>query len=142
MNKTMSADLIIAQLNLSPHPEGGHYRQTWIAKNPGRATGTSIYFLLKADEISHWHRVDATEIWYFHTGSPLIISVSETDQGPKSTLVLGPDIQMGHQPQIVIPEHHWQTARSTGEFTLVSCSVSPGFRFAGFELAEHGFEIQ
>ncbi len=136
----MTADQIIEKLGLAPHPEGGHYRQTWVAENAGRASGTCIYFLLKADEQSHWHRVDATEIWLWHSGAPLILSVSATDQGPAQEHLLTPDLDKG-APQIIIPEGHWQAARSTGAYTLVSCTVSPGFEFDGFELAPPEFDI-
>ena len=136
----MTPQEIIAHLNLAPHPEGGHYRQTWIAQNDGRPTGTCIYFLLRAGEYSHWHRVDATEIWLFHAGAPLILSISADDAGPASDQVLSPDLLQG-KPQIIVPEGHWQAARSTGDFTLVSCTVSPGFSFDGFELAPAGFDI-
>ncbi|MEX0285492.1 MAG: cupin domain-containing protein [Paracoccaceae bacterium] len=136
----MTADEIIATLGLAPHPEGGHYRQTWVAENEGRATGTCIYFLLKGEERSHWHRVDATEIWLWHAGAPLVLSVSETGEGPAQDLMLTPDLSAG-RPQIIIPEGHWQSARSTGDYTLVSCTVSPGFQFDGFELASPDFDI-
>ncbi|KIN64851.1 Cupin superfamily protein [Sulfitobacter noctilucicola] len=136
----MTADQIIAHLNLAPHPEGGYYRQTWIAQNKGRPTGTCIYFLLKEGEASHWHRVDATEIWLYHTGAPLILSLSETDEGPAEEHILTSDLKNG-QPQIIVPENHWQSARTTGDFTLVSCTVSPGFSFDGFTLAPKGFDI-
>ena len=136
----MTADDIIKRLNLSPHPEGGHYRQTWVAENAGRPTGTCIYFLLEAGEHSHWHKVDATEIWLFHAGAPLVLSISETAEGPATDRLLTPDLTQG-APQIIVPEHHWQAARSTGDYTLVSCTVSPGFQFDGFELAEPGFDI-
>ena len=136
----MTADEIIAELNLSPHPEGGHYRQTWIADNDGRPTGTCIYFLLAEGENSHWHKVDATEIWLYHSGDPLILSLSKTDKGPATDHVLGPDLATA-SPQIIVPKHHWQSARTTGAYTLVSCTVSPGFDFAGFELAPQGFDI-
>ena len=132
----MTADQIIKQLRLSPHPEGGHYRQTWIAGGDGRASGTCIYFLLKAGERSHWHRVDAVEIWHFYAGAPLIVAISATDQGPSVDNQLGPDLSAGQFPQVIVPEHHWQSARSTGDYTLVGCTVSPGFMFEGFELAE------
>lgn len=137
----MTADEIIALLDLSPHPEGGHYRQTWVADGPGRPSGTCIYFLLGAGERSHWHRVDATEIWLFHSGAPLILSLAETAAGPRSDHRLGPDLAAGMRPQVVVPPGHWQAARSTGAWTLVSCTVSPGFRFEGFELAPPGFDI-
>ena len=136
----MIADQIIARLNLTPHPEGGHYRQTWIADNDGRPTGTCIYFLLKSGEASHWHRVDATEIWLYHSGAPLVLSIAEKETGPAVDHLLTPDLTEG-EPQLIVPENHWQAARSTGDFTLVSCTVSPGFDFAGFTLAEPGFDI-
>jgi len=135
------ADRIIAALGLAPHPEGGWYRQTWAADGPGRPAGTSILFLLKADERSHWHRVDSTEIWHFHAGAPLILSLAETAAGPVRDQRLGPDVLAGDMPQGIVPAHHWQAARSTGDWTLVGCTVSPGFRFDGFELAPPGFDI-
>lgn len=137
----MTADAIIAHLDLAPHPEGGHYRQTWIAANEGRPTGTCIYFLLKAGERSHWHTVDATEIWLYHAGAPLTLSVSETDHGPAANHTLGPDVLNDQSPQVIVPIGHWQAARSTGDYTLVSCTVSPGFDFTGFHLAPPGFDI-
>jgi hypothetical protein len=135
------ADRIIATLGLEPHPEGGWYRQTWVADGPGRPTGTCIHFLLKAGERSHWHRVDAAEIWHFYAGGPLILSVAPGREGPARDLVLGADVLAGEAPQIVVPAHHWQAARSTGAYTLVGCTVSPGFRFDGFELAPPDFDI-
>ncbi|MGA9433677.1 MAG: cupin domain-containing protein [Roseobacter sp.] len=137
----MTAQEIIAHLQLSPHPEGGHYRQTWIAENAGRPAGTCIYFLLAAGEASRWHKVDATEIWLYHAGAPLVLSMSASDDGPAQDLMLGPDLLKGEQPQLIVPENHWQAARSTGDYTLVSCTVSPGFRFEGFVLADAGFDI-
>ncbi|WP_434286783.1 cupin domain-containing protein [Celeribacter sp. SCSIO 80788] len=139
----MQADEIIAHLNLAPHPEGGHYRQTWIAETDGasRPAGTCIYFLLKAGEQSHWHRVDATEIWHYYAGAPLILSLAETEAGPARDLILGPELGAGETPQLIVPEAHWQAARTTGAWTLVGCTVSPGFRFEGFELAAPGFDI-
>ena len=136
----MTVDEIIAHLRLAPHPEGGHYRQTWVAENAGRPTGTCIYFLLKDGEASHWHKVDATEIWLYHAGAPLILSMSVHDEGPAHDHVLTPDLNAG-APQIIVPEGHWQAARSTGDYTLVSCTVSPGFQFDGFTLAPQGFDI-
>ncbi len=139
----MTADQIIKQLNLAPHPEGGHYRQTWIAESDdgARPAGTAIYFLLKAGETSHWHRVDAAEIWHYYAGAPLILSLAETDQGPATDHVLGPDLATGQFPQLIVPRDHWQAARSTGDWTLVGCTVSPAFQFEGFELAAPGFDI-
>jgi predicted cupin superfamily sugar epimerase len=139
----MQADEIIAHLNLAPHPEGGHYRQTWIAdaEAGNRPTGTCIYFLLKTGEHSHWHRVDATEIWHYYAGAPLILSIAETKAGPARDQILGPELGAGETPQLIVPEAHWQAARTTGAWTLVGCTVSPGFRFVGFELAAPGFDI-
>ncbi len=136
----MTAQEIIDHLNLQKHPEGGWYRETWRAQNEGRATGTCIYFLLEAKESSHWHRVDATEIWLYHAGAPLILSISETDQGPATDHLLSPDLSKG-APQLIVPANHWQAARTTGDYTLVSCTVSPGFEFEGFDLAAAGFNI-
>lgn len=137
----MTADDIIARLDLAPHPEGGHYRQTWIdTEAQGRPSGTCIYFLLQAGERSHWHRVDATEIWLFHAGAPLTLSLAATEAGPARDHRLTPDLTEG-APQIIVPKNHWQAAQSTGAYTLVSCTVSPGFRFAGFTLAAPGFDI-
>ena len=137
----MTAAAIITKLNLQPHPEGGYYRQTWIADNEGRATGTCIYFLLKAGDSSHWHKVDATEIWLYHAGAPITLSLAETENGPAVDHILGPDVLGEQSPQIIVPTDHWQAARTTGDWTLVSCTVSPGFDFAGFTLAEPGFDI-
>ena len=136
----MTADDIIAHLNLTPHPEGGFYRQTWVAENQGRPVGTCIYFLLKSGQSSHWHKVDATEIWLYHAGAPLILSLSATDDGPATDHLLTPDLSKG-APQIIVPENHWQAARTTGDYTLVSCTVSPGFDFTGLTLAPPGFDI-
>ncbi len=136
----MNAQQIIEHLDLSPHPEGGYYRQTWVAETPGRPSGTCIYFLLAEGQSSHWHKVDATEIWLFHAGSPLILSLSETDTGPAQDHLLTPDLEKG-APQIIVPEGHWQAAKTTGDWTLVSCTVSPGFQFEGFTLAQPGFDI-
>lgn len=130
---------IIAALNLAPHPEGGWYRQTWFGPEvSGRAAGTAILFLLRQGEVSHWHRVDADEIWLWHAGAPLILSMgAEAARHHR----LGPDVLAGEAPQLVVPAGHWQAARSLGAFTLVSCTVSPGFRFAGFDLAAPGWSL-
>ena len=137
----MTADEIIAKLDLKPHPEGGHYKETWVADNAGRACGTAIYFLLKAGERSHWHKVDAVEIWHFYAGAPLILSISETKAGPAKDHILGPDLSAGQSPQLIVQTDHWQAARSTGDLTLVGCTVSPGFQFEGFTLAPPDFDI-
>lgn len=136
----MTSQDIIDRLKLEPHPEGGFYRQTWRAENEGRAVGTCIYFLLKDGGHSHWHKVDATEIWLYHAGAPLILSLSASDDGPATDHLLSPDLTVG-EPQLIVPEGHWQAARTTGEYTLVSCTVSPGFEFEGFTLAAPDFDI-
>jgi uncharacterized protein len=139
------ADDLIKALDLAPHPEGGWYRQTWFAEGRddgfGRPAGTCIYFLLKAGEKSHWHRVDAAEIWHFYAGAPMILSVSATAEGPAEDRILGPDVLGGQAPQIIVPEQWWQSGRTTGDWTLIGCTVCPGFRFEGFELAAPGFDI-
>ena len=137
----MTADQIIALLELSPHPEGGHFRQTWAADGDGRPAGTCIYFLLRRGERSHWHRVDAAEIWHHYAGAPLALSVSATGDGPACRQILGPDLASGARPQIVVPAHHWQAAEPLGSHTLCGCTVSPGFRFDGFDLAPPDFDI-
>lgn len=139
----MTASAIIEHLDLRPHPEGGWYRETWAEHVPTgtRPSGTAIYYLLEAGQHSHWHRIDATEIWHFYAGDPLLLSVSETEAGPAHDLTLGPDLLNGQLPQLIVPPWHWQTARPLGDWALVGCTVSPGFSFAGFELAGHGFDI-
>ena len=140
MTMPMTATQIIDHLSLERHPEGGWYRQTWMSDNDGRAFGTCIYFLLQQGENSHWHKVDATEIWLYHSGAPLILSISATDTGPATDHLLTPDLFKG-APQLIVPQGHWQAAQSTGDYTLVSCTVSPGFQFSGFTLADAGFDI-
>lgn len=139
----MDADQIIATLGLAPHPEGGWFRETWRADAASgeRPVGTAILFLLKAGEASHWHRIDAPEIWHFHTGSPLELRVWASEAGPARAHRLGPDLAAGQSPQLIVPARHWQAARPLGAFTLVSCTVSPGFSFEGFELAPPGFDV-
>ena len=140
---TEGAAAIIERLNLAPHPEGGWYRQTWEeARDDGaRPAGTAIYYLLDAGGRSHWHRVDAAEIWHFYAGAPLQLRLSESREGPARTLTLGPDIHINQCPQIIVPKGHWQSAHSRDGWALVGCTVSPGFRFEGFELAPAGFDI-
>lgn len=138
---TMTADDVIALLDLKPHPEGGHYRETF-RDGPGpdgRARSTLIYFLLKRGERSLWHKVDAVEIWCWHAGAPLALHVAEHDRAEPRTLVLGADLAAGERPQGVVESHWWQAAESLGGWTLVSCSVAPGFDFAGFALAPKGW---
>jgi len=127
---------VVHLLDLQPHPEGGWYRETWRAPSPpgGRASGTAIYYLLAAGDLSAWHRIDATEIWHFHAGGPLAMTLSPDGQSAE-THHLGPDLAAGHRPQLIVPPGCWQTAESLGRWTLVSCTVSPGFEFSGFEMA-------
>ncbi len=138
----MTADALIDKLQLTPHPEGGYYKQTWIDRSgDGRASGTSIFYLLKQGQKSHWHHVDATEIWHFYAGAPLALCLSATDEGPAKRHILGPDVLDGQSPQIIVPKYHWQSAQSLGDYTLVGCTVSPAFHFDGFTLADAGFDI-
>ncbi len=129
------ADAVAALLGLAPHPEGGAYAETWRGEAAhGRSVGTAIYFLLRAGERSHWHRVDAAEVWHFYGGDPLELAISPDGRTVES-VVLGPDLLAGHRPQRVVPAGAWQSARSLGDHTLAGCTVAPGFEFAGFELA-------
>ena len=132
---------IIARLELKPHPEGGHYRETFRdprSDDGGRSHSTAIYFLLARGERSHWHRVDAVEVWHYYAGAALTLRIAD-DDGQRSVR-LGPDLAAGEVPQGVVPTHAWQAAESTGDWTLVGCTVAPGFEFATFELAPKGWE--
>jgi uncharacterized protein len=138
---SLSAGQIIRLLDLRPHPEGGHFRETF--RDPegaasGRAHSTAIYFLLRGGEISRWHRVDAAEVWHWYAGAPLLLAVA--DAAGRRELRLGADLDAGERPQAVVPAHAWQQAQSLGDWTLVGCTVSPAFEFAGFEMAPPGFE--
>lgn len=127
---------IINKLGLAPHPEGGWYRETWRAdaQDGERAAGTAIYYLLEAGRRSHWHRVDAAEIWHYYAGAPLFLSVSEDGRSIRE-IALGGDVLNGETPQAIVPPGAWQSAQSNGAWTLVGCTVSPGFEFEKFELA-------
>lgn len=140
MAEPTTADQIIATLGLAPHPEGGHYVETWRgpAGAGGRAVGTAIYFLLRAGERSHWHRVDAAEVWLFHAGDPLAVDIAAAEGAPVERHVLGSDLATA-RPQVVVPEGAWQAAEPLGGWTLVSCVVAPGFEFDGFTLAPDGW---
>ena len=132
----LDAPEIIRLLELKPHPEGGHYRETFRDSRcdaNGRAFSTAIYFLLARGERSHWHRIDAVEIWHYHAGSALTLQIAD-DSGNRSVR-LGTDLAAGELPQAIVPAHAWQAAESTGDWTLVSCTVAPGFDFAELELA-------
>ncbi len=139
--RRLSGAELIEALELEPHPEGGHYRQTWVADGEGRPIGTCIYFLLREGERSHWHRVDATALWHRYAGAPLVLSTAPTLDGPAVDQTLGVDFAAGERPQIIVPTGHWQSARSLGRWTLAGCTVSPGFQFEGFELAEPDVDI-
>ena len=136
MAEPPSASDIIAQLDLKPHPEGGHYRETFrdpAVDTSGRSRSTAIYFLLARGERSHWHRIDATEVWHYYAGDALTLRIAD-DDGTRS-ITLGPDIAAGEAPQAIVPASAWQAAESVGDWTLVGCTVAPGFDFTTFELA-------
>jgi predicted cupin superfamily sugar epimerase len=134
------AGAVVRALGLSPHPEGGHYRETWRDRpaDGGRGAGTAILFLLTEGEVSHWHRVDAAELWIWQAGAPLRLEVSG-DGRDVSALTLGPLLGEGHALHGLVPSGAWQSARSLGAWTLVTCTVAPAFRFEGFELAPVGW---
>jgi uncharacterized protein len=135
------AKAIIAKLGLAPHPEGGWYRETWrgAAGGDARARGTAIYFLLERGEHSHWHRVDADELWLWHAGAPLEILVAAEGEDNATTTRLGGDPLAGESAQCLVPAGHWQSTTAPAGWALVSCVVVPGFDFAGFELAPPGW---
>jgi predicted cupin superfamily sugar epimerase len=138
----LSAADVIRLLDLAPHPEGGHFRETFRDErciDDGRAASTAIYFLLARGERSHWHRLDAVEVWHWHAGAPLTLAMAAREGAPATRLSLGPDLAAGERPQAIVPAHVWQTAESLGEWTLVGCTMAPGFEFTGFELAPEGW---
>ena len=126
---------IISALSLQPHPEGGYFRETFRDTRliDGRAASTAIYYLLLKGQRSHWHRVDAAEVWHWYSGAPLALSVKLADE--VHTCQLGPHLAAGEQPQHVVRAGAWQSAESLGEWTLAGCTVAPGFDFSGFEMA-------
>jgi predicted cupin superfamily sugar epimerase len=133
---TLTATDIIRLLDLKPHPEGGHFRETFRDSRTidGRAASTAIYFLLARGERSHWHRVDAVETWHWYAGAALALEIAESD-GNIERVMLGSDLSAGERPQAIVPAHDWQAAQSLGDWTLCGCTVAPGFEFSGFELA-------
>lgn len=134
MSVPNEADRLIAMLDLKPHPEGGYFRETFRdANDESRARSTAIYFLLKGGEVSRWHRIDVPEVWHFYRGAPLELTIG------KDRYVLGNDIDKAQVPQLVVPAGQWQMARALGDFSLVGCTVAPGFEFDHFELAPEGF---
>ncbi|OIQ67829.1 hypothetical protein GALL_505910 [mine drainage metagenome] len=140
MVKLPSAADVIARLELKPHPEGGHYRETFRDVGidaTGRARSTAIYFLLARGERSHWHRIDVAEVWHYYAGHALTLQIAD-DAGTRS-IRLGPDLAASEVPQAIVPAQAWQAAESAGDWTLVGCTVAPGFEFATFELASKGW---
>jgi predicted cupin superfamily sugar epimerase len=140
MAEWLSASDIIARLDLKPHPEGGHYRETFRdagVDNNGRSHSTAIYFLLRRGERSHWHRIDAVEVWHYYAGDALTLHIAEG--GATRRIRLGPDLASGEIPQAIVPARAWQAAETTGDWTLVGCTVAPGFDFSTFELAPKGW---
>jgi predicted cupin superfamily sugar epimerase len=132
---------VIARLQLQPHPEGGHYRETFRDTRTdanGRSLSTAIYFLLAGGERSRWHRIDAVEVWHYYAGGALRLRIA--DGGGQRAVSLGPDLVAGEVPQAIVPAQAWQAAESTGDWTLVGCTVAPGFDFAKFELAPKGWK--
>ena len=138
---TLSAAEVIAILELERHPEGGWYRRTFAdASTEGaRHHSTAIYYLLEGNDQSAWHRVDAAEVWHWHAGAPLRLRLSHEGKVIDEH-ILGPELKGAERPQVVVPRHCWQTAKSLGAWTLVGCTVAPGFEFSGFEMAERDWE--
>jgi predicted cupin superfamily sugar epimerase len=138
----LTAPDVILLLDLKPHPEGGHFRETFRdtrAVEGGRAASTAIYYLLARGERSHWHRTDAAEVWNWYAGAPLRLDIAPETEA-RERVTLGSDLSAGERPQAVVPAHAWQAAQSLGEWTLVGCTVAPGFDFGQFELAPKGWE--
>jgi predicted cupin superfamily sugar epimerase len=141
-----SAGKLIEQLGLAAHPEGGWYKETWrgAAGPDGRASGTAIIFLLRTGEASHWHTVDAAELWLWQAGDPVELRLAASDESPARALILGSDVLAGQQLQGIVAPGEWQAARAYGKpvlgYSMVSCVVVPGFDFAGFRLAAPGWE--
>lgn len=135
----VTAAAVVAALGLAPHPEGGFYREIFRDGNSDqRGVATGIYFLLPHGVVSHWHRVDAVEIWLWHAGAALALEMAAPGAGAVAH-PLGPDLGQGQALQRTVPKDHWQRAWSAGDWTLVSCIVAPAFLFAGFEMAPVGW---
>ncbi|MEM5583431.1 cupin domain-containing protein [Roseibium sp. AS2] len=142
MYSKMTADDVVALLNMQPHPEGGFYAETFrdeVTDDDGRAASTLIYFLLPEGVLSRWHKVDAVETWHWYAGAPLELSIS-TDGRTREVLTVGNNLLAGQRPQGIVPRDGWQQARSLGAWTLVGCTVAPGFQFDGFVMAPEGWE--
>ncbi len=139
--QTLTADEVIRLLDLKPHPEGGHFREMFRDKRQvdgGRAASTAIYFLLARGERSHWHRVDAVEVWHWYAGAPLELEIAQ-NEARIERVTLGNDLTSDERPQVAVPAHAWQAAQTLGDWTLCGCTVAPGFDFSGFELAPKGW---
>src|SRR2546423_11491284 len=137
--RVISAADVIRKLDLKPHPEGGHFSEMFRdprADANGRSASTAIYFLLARGERSHWHRIDAVEVWHYYAGSALVLEIA--DDGGSRAIRLGPDLAANEVPQAVVPAQAWQAAESSGDWTLAGCTVAPGFDFAKLELAPQG----
>jgi hypothetical protein len=139
---SLTAAEIVRLLGLVPHPEGGHFRETFRdarCVDGARAASTAIYFLLARGERSHWHRIDAVEVWHFYAGAPLLLETAAGAASAVTHVTLGPDLAAGESPQAIVPAGAWQAAESRGAWTLVGCTVAPGFTFERFELAPKGW---
>ena len=138
---SLTADAVIRLLDLAPHPEGGHFRETFRdtrqVEGP-RSASTAIYFLLARGERSRWHRIDAVELWHWYAGAPLALEIAH-EPGRFERVTLGCDLAVGERPQAIVPAHAWQAAQTLGAWTLCGCTVAPGFDFAGFEIAPFGW---
>lgn len=142
MSCALTAADVIRLLDLAPHPEGGHFREIFRDSRTvegGRAASTAIYFMLACGERSHWHRVDAVEVWHYYAGAPLALDIALRRDGPIERVVLGTNLGAGERPQVVVPAHAWQAAATRGDWTLAGCTVAPGFEFVRFELAPKGW---
>jgi uncharacterized protein len=134
----LSAADVVRILDLKPHPEGGYFRETFRDAGGAASTrgySTAIYYLLARGERSHWHRVDAAEVWHWYAGAPLALEIAAGGHATSERLLLGANLTNGERPQAIVPAHAWQAAESLGDWTLVGCTVAPGFEFAGFEMA-------
>jgi predicted cupin superfamily sugar epimerase len=141
ISTSLTAAEVVRLLELAPHPEGGHFRETFRDRGAdgGRAASTAIYFLLARGERSHWHRIDAVEVWHFYAGAPLLLEAAASDRAAITRVTLGPGLAAGERPQAIVPPGTWQAAESLGAWTLVGCTVAPGFEFERFELAPRGW---
>jgi predicted cupin superfamily sugar epimerase len=144
ISSSLTAADVVRLLDLIPHPEGGHFRETFRDGrriDGGRAASTAIYFLLARGERSCWHRIDAIEVWHFYAGAPLRLETAASDRAAVARVTLGPDLAAGERPQAIVAAGAWQAAESLGAWTLVGCTVAPGFEFERFELAPTGWRL-